>query len=146
MSKKRIDRLVNGLLEFYGCNPNTLHILRDMGIDVVYVDKSSPRLSGNNSRVILSLNAIFIRNDLNDFLKAFYLKHELGHILLHTDEKNILLPKTGRREIEANYFAYKLSNVQLDEIGMRDMTLEQIASCVNIPYEVMNQLVYFFKL
>lgn len=135
-----IDEIVLGIIETYGTN-NPYEILDAMGIGILEVDEDTPILIGKNSIFIDTLNVIYIRNDLNGNHKLFYLRHELGHILQHLDEFNMLLPNEGKQEKEANYFAYKLSNITLDEIELYQMTIEQIASCIELPEKVLKQLV-----
>lgn len=135
-----IDNIVIGIIETYGTN-DPYEILYEIGVTIVEVDKNHPMLLGKNSVFIDTLKMVFIRNDLNHNYKLFYLRHELGHILLHLDSKNMLLPNEYKFEKQADYFALKLSQIELDEIEMHEMTIEQIASCVEVPVRALKQLV-----
>lgn len=135
-----INNIVIGIIETYGTN-DPYEILYEIGVTIVEVDKNHPMLLGKNSVFIDTLKMIFIRNDLNYNYKLFYLRHELGHILLHLDSKNMLLPNEYKFEKQADYFALKLSQIELDEIEMYEMTIEQIASCVEVPVRALKQLV-----
>lgn len=135
-----INNIVIGIIETYGTN-DPYEILYEIGVTIVEVDKNHPMLLGKNSVFIDTLKMIFIRNDLNYNYKLFYLRHELGHILLHLDSKNMLLPNEYKFEKQADYFALKLSQIELDEIEMHEMTIEQIASCVEVPVRALKQLV-----
>lgn len=137
---EEIDNIVIGILEFFETN-NPIEILMSMGVQVIEVNSNSNLLLKNNSNTIIELNRVFIRDDLPENFKLFYLRHELGHIILHINDKNVLLPNTYRREKEADYFALKLSQLELDELMMYQMTYEQIASCLGIPNRVIKQLV-----
>ncbi|WP_438335199.1 ImmA/IrrE family metallo-endopeptidase [Clostridium cochlearium] len=135
-----INNIVIGIIETYGTN-DPYEILYEIGVTIVEVDKNHPMLLGKNSVFIDTLKMVFIRNDLNYNYKLFYLRHELGHILLHLDSKNMLLPNEYKFEKQADYFALKLSQIELDEIEMYEMTIEQIASCVEVPVRALKQLV-----
>ena len=90
---------------------------------------------------VAEINKVFIRNDLTLKYELFYLRHELGHILLHLDIDNTFIINNGKIEREANYFAFKLSNITFDEVELYQMTLEQICCSLEIPYDAVNKLV-----
>jgi Zn-dependent peptidase ImmA (M78 family) len=135
-----IDEIVLGIMETYGTN-NPYEILDAMDISIIEVDDDNPILLGKNSVFIDTLNTVFIKNELHQKHKMFYLRHELGHIILHLDAHNISLPKEDKHEKEADYFALKLSQLEFDEIMMYQMTYEQIASCLEVPIRALKQLV-----
>lgn len=141
-----IDNIVLGLIETYETNdPYELSDL--MEITIEKVDKDFNLLCGNNSiyyRELYGNEVIFIRNDLNKNHEEFYLRHELGHSILHTHIKNSLnaeLINIDKLEKQANYFALKLSQVNFDEIELEQLNIEQISSCLNIPLKPLLQLV-----
>lgn len=82
-----------------------------------------------------------MRDDLGYKSELFYLGHELGHLILHYDKHNIRYPNNGKVKRQANYFAFKLMNLSIDEVELYDMTLEQIASTLELPVEPLKQLV-----
>lgn len=84
---------------------------------------------------------IFIRNDLYGKEEEFLLRHELGHAILHPNIPNSKHINTGKIDKQANYFALILSNISFDNIKFREMTLAQISSCTEIPFEALSQLV-----
>jgi Zn-dependent peptidase ImmA (M78 family) len=135
-----IDEIIIGILDIYETN-NPYEILDAMGISITEVDSDFPLLLGKNSVFIDTLNVVFIREDLNKNHKLFYLRHELGHILLHLDSHNMMLPNEGKHENEADYFALKLSQLSFDETMMYQMTFEQIASCLEVPARALKKLV-----
>ena len=67
--------------------------------------------------------------------------HELGHALFHSRLNILFLEKktfavTNKFELEANYFA---ASLLIDDINEKDyccMTIEQIASSLNMPVEL----------
>jgi len=135
-----IDQIIIGLFDIYSTN-NPYDILSNMEVDVVKVEKDDHILFGKNCVYLVDLNKIFIRNDLILNYELFYLRHELGHLLLHLDSNNMFIINNGKVEKEANYFAFKLSTITFDEIDLYEMTLEQISSCIELPYSIVNQLV-----
>lgn len=135
-----IDEIIVGVLETYETS-NPYDILNEIDVTVNKVDKYHPMLLGYNCTYIAELNSIFIRDDLNTKYEIFYLRHELGHIILHLDSRNILVRNDAKMEKEANYFAFRLSNVTFDEIALYEMSLEQIACSLEFPYSVLKQLV-----
>ena len=80
--RKYIDDIVNGIFEFYGTNDPYV-ILDDMDVSIKEVPFDYHILKNQNCIFVIKLNTIFIRNDLCYNHKLFYLRHELGHILLH---------------------------------------------------------------
>jgi Zn-dependent peptidase ImmA (M78 family) len=73
--------------------------------------------------------------------EEFALRHELGHAILHPKISCSSYVNTGKIDKQADYFALALSGITFDLIEMQDMTLQQIASCVEVPYEPLYQLV-----
>ncbi len=145
---QQINEVVIGLLDTYDTTcPYKLCTL--LGIDIVKVERTDPILCRNNSiyiRNFLETETIFIRNDLAEESEKFYIRHELGHAILHPNIRNsynTYLLNRYKLEKQANYFAFKLSNIEFDGIGLNDMTLEQIASCAGIPHTVLKQLANF---
>lgn len=143
-----IDEIILGLLDTYATScPYELCTV--LGIRLIKTEPSRIILLGNESTYIreyLGHETIFLRNTLTEKEELFFIRHELGHAILHPNLKNsynkFLLNK-HKLEKEANYFAFKLSNVDYDKTELEDMTLEQIASCVGIPHAALKQLANF---
>lgn len=135
-----IDQLIVGLFDIYNTN-DPYDILDEMEVEVIKVEKSNPMLLRKNCTYVIELNKIFIRDDLILNHELFYLRHELGHILMHLDVSNMFIINDGKIEREANYFALKLSKINFDEIELYQMTLEQICCSLELPYNAVNQLV-----
>lgn len=139
-----IDRYVVSTIEYYGTN-NPIEILDDMGIQVVRIDKDSPLLAGKHAIYIMELSCIFIRDDLIHKHELFYLGHEIGHIVLHYEAgENYIskrIPNDGQQEKQANYFSLSLANIDFDELELYQMTIEQIASVLELPEVPLKQLV-----
>lgn len=139
-----IDSIILGLIDSYSTN-NVYELCDCLGIEIRYVEPSNIVLDGHEAYYFRNFNnseIIFISNELDDSLKEFALKHELGHALCH-DELSAAysLTNTGKLEKQANYFAIKLTNIKFDEVYFREMTLEQIASFLELPYEPLKQIV-----
>ncbi len=141
-----INEIIIGLIEMYGTN-NPYDLCNMLEIEIIKVNKDFKLLGDNHSSYIRRMDdneVIFISNDLSESYEKFYLSHELGHAILHTKIKNsfnkFLLNK-GKLEKQANYFAFKLGKITIDEVDLYEMTLEQICCSLELPYDVVNQLV-----
>lgn len=128
-----IDNILIGIKDIYG--NNIYEILDYLNITVIKLDSKNILLRGNESlyyRDYYNHELIFIRNDLGYNYEKFILCHELGHAILHTNvleaafNKNLI--NKDKFEKQANYFAFKLLNFDLDPIAFEGFTLEQIAS------------------
>ncbi|MDY4604845.1 ImmA/IrrE family metallo-endopeptidase [Clostridium tertium] len=138
-----IDDIVNGILEVYNTN-NPYQLCRHLGIKIERVHHANLMLAEKDSiyyQNYFGNEIIFIRDDLYGYDEEFILKHELGHAILHNEIINSPFTNIGKLDMQANYFALALTGVRFDEIEMNGMTLEQIASCANVPYEPLAQLV-----
>lgn len=141
-----IDEIIAGVEELYN-SVDPYELCRLLKIEIVRTEPDNPILLENESlyiRDFLGREVIFIRNDLHKSHESFYLLHELAHALLHPDIKNSLnsdLVNKDKLEKQAYYFALKLSKVSIDEIELYQITLEQIASCLELPYKPLKQLV-----
>ena len=141
-----IDDIVLGLKD--SCKTdNVYEIYDELNIIIRKIDPSSILLNGNDSlytRDYLDSEFVLIRNDLDENLERFILFHELGHALLHVDVVRAAFNQKclnkHKLEKQANYFALKMLNLKFDSIEMEGMTLEQIASYMQIPYEPLLQL------
>lgn len=144
---KWIDDIVDNLINEYNSN-NIDELLEIFNIQVTKVEPSNILLRGNDSLYIrnyLGMEIIFIRYDLDIRLEKFILRHEFAHAVLH---KNVFAAAFNRKfinkdkcEKQANYFALKLMNIEFDEIQLEGMNIEQIASCVEIPYAPLKQVI-----
>lgn len=138
-----IEDIVDGILEVYGTN-NPYQLCRYLGIKIERVHYANLMLAGKDSiyyQNYFNNEFIFIRDDLYGYDEEFILRHELGHAILHNEIINSPFTNIGKLDMQANYFALALTGIRFDEIKMNGMTLEQIASCVNVPYEPLAQLV-----
>lgn len=138
-----INEIILGLLDTYGTN-NPYELCDLLGITIRKVPSSFKMLAGDNSiylRDYFEKEIIFIRNNLNQNHEEFYLRHELGHALLHVDVLNSSLCNKGKLELQANYFAVELSKIAMDSIELNEMTLEQIACCLELPYKPLKQVI-----
>lgn len=136
---KWIDEIVIGILDYYETN-DPYDILAAIGVQITKTDKSNPILLKKNCIFIAELNLIYIRDDLVLEYELFFLRHELGHILLHLDSTNTYIINHGKIEKQANYFAFKLSNITFDEIELYEMTIEQISCSLAMPQTALKQI------
>jgi Zn-dependent peptidase ImmA (M78 family) len=138
-----INDIVTGINESYLTN-SPYELCRYLDIRIEKVEPTYYLLKGKNSiyfRNFYSKEVIFIRNDLYGEEEEFDLRHELGHALLHTHISSSAHINIGKLEKQANYFALALSGITFDCIDLEGMTLRQIASCLEVPYEPLLQLV-----
>lgn len=138
-----IDDIVLGLIDLYDTN-NPYELCDYLEIGIIKVNPDTLILSGNNSLYIRNYfdnEVIFIRNDLNPHHEEFYLRHELGHAILHINLPNSNLTNLLKLEKQANYFAFRLAQIELNEMEFRDLTIEQIASCLEVPHGAFKQIV-----
>jgi len=133
-----IDEIITGVKDFHSTD-NIYELYNALEISIKYLDRNNILLQGNDAiyhRSFLNEETIFIRNDLHHKYEEFILAHELGHALLHTSLKtsefNPLMNKS-KLEKQANYFAVKLLNVELDSIALEGFTIDQIASTLELP-------------
>lgn len=139
-----IDEIVLGLIDKYDTY-NIYELCEAMGIEIVKLESTNMFLRAKEAYYYRDFDdneVIFIRNNFNPLLERFILKHELGHALCHPDVlcAAYTFSNTGKLEKQANYFALKLSNITLDEVCLNEMTLEQIACYLGIPYNVLQQI------
>ena len=138
-----IDEIILGLIDIYGTN-NSYELCDSLDIEIIKTDPTNIIIRENPSLYIWDYGekeVIFIRNDMSEHYKDFYIKHELGHAILHTHLSTSLnenLINKDKLEKQANYFAFRLSNINFDEIELYEMTIEQIASCLEVPESALN--------
>lgn len=76
--------------------------------------------------------------DLCNLLKIFVKKVDGNYPILYKE------PATYIRNFyrkEANYFTFKLIEIKFSEVEVYQMTIEQIASCLEVPGDALKQLV-----
>lgn len=134
-----IDNIILGLIDKY--NTNDIYNLCDyLNIKIIKLNSKNVLLKGKEAFYYRDKNnkeIIFIRNDLDLNLEKFILKHELGHALCHPNLLYAGYSNTGKLERQANYFAFKLSDIKFDEAELKGMTLTQIAAYTKIPYSIL---------
>lgn len=144
---KWIDTYIDGLIEL--CNSSDIYeIYNNFSININKLDKDSFILQGNDSvyiRDYFENELVFIRNDLSYKYTKFILAHELGHAMLHTEVNeaayNSNLINKGKLEKQADYFALKLLNIKLDPIEFMDLSIEQIASSLELPSKCLELII-----
>lgn len=134
-----IDRIVNNLIEKY--KTKDVYELYDyLNIRIEKIDCNNILMNGNDSLYfnnIAGFEVVFIRDDLDFNLEKFILYHELGHSVLHSFayaefSKNY----KNKYEKQANYFALKMMNIDLNNPEIEGMSLEQISSFYELPYQI----------
>lgn len=141
-----IDNIILGIMDNY--NTNNVYELYDyLNIHIHKLESSSILLKGNDSFYYRDLNdveIVFIRNDLNEIMKNFILLHELAHALLHPHIYEAAFNKQfinlDKIEKQANYFAFKMLNIEFDEIESEGMTIEQISNMIGLPCPLLSKL------
>ena len=140
-----IDNIVLGLIDEYNTN-DIYELCFCLEIKIVKLDPSNVLLRKKDAYYYRDLDdkeVIFIKNDLTSSLEKFILTHELGHALCHTELLCVGFTFANKSKLErqANYFAFKLSNIIFDQVELYEMTLEQICCSLELPYNAVNQLV-----
>lgn len=142
-----IDEYVSAVID-YCYSRDIFEIYSTLNINIKRIDKDDYLLQGNEALYIRSyfgLEVVFIRDDLPYRFEKFILGHELGHALLHTEISkatyNSKLINKGKLEKQADYFAIKLLNVNIDEIYYEGSTIEQIAKELCITEESLSYIV-----
>lgn len=142
MTLKWIDRFVDGLVDHY-CSDNVYELCENLKISLSRLDPSSSILLGNSAMYIRNYfdeESIFIRDDLPSMYEQYVVAHELAHALLHIDLYSAAFSKDlinrGKIEKQADYFAIKLLEIDLDASIYEGFTIEQIAAAENMPIRV----------
>ncbi|HBN06474.1 MAG TPA: PTS N-acetylglucosamine transporter subunit IIABC, partial [Bacteroidales bacterium] len=137
-----IDNTILGLRESYKTD-NVYELYDLLDIQIIKLEPNNILLDNNEAfyyRNYFKNEIVFIRNDLQRDFEKFVLAHELGHALLHTDSYeaafNKSLLNTGKLEKQANYFAFKLLDIELDPTDFEGFTIEQIASSLYLPINI----------
>jgi Zn-dependent peptidase ImmA (M78 family) len=142
-----IDKIIVGILDTYHTrNPYELCDL--LKITIQKVNEDSQLLQGQPSLYFrnfpgIKKEIIFVNNNLYESYEKFFIEHELGHAILHPNIENSLnnnLWNFGKMERQANYFAFKLRNLKVDTIEFNQLTVDQIASCLEVPEQAFKQL------
>lgn len=137
-----INEIADGILDIYKTN-SPYELCKYLNIKIEKVESTSFLLQGNDSiyyRNYYGTEIIFIRNDLYGYDEEFKLRHEIGHALLR-DIPSSRYTNIGKLERQANYFALALTGIKFDLIEIQGKTLKEFASCKNVPYEPLAQLV-----
>lgn len=133
-----IDDVITGVKEVHSTD-DLYELYQALEILILYLDEGNILLQGNDSlynRCYLGKEIVFIRSGLEPGYEKFILAHELGHALLHTNLKtNTFDPllNSNKLEKQANYFAVKILNIQLDSIALEGFTIDQIAGALELP-------------
>lgn len=133
MSLSWIDEYVEGVID-HCYSEDIYEIYSNLDIHIIKVDKNDNVLKGNDAIYIRSfygIEVVYLRDDLPPQYEKFVLSHELGHAILHTEiasaaYSNKLIVK-GKLEKQADYFAIKLLDIKLDDVGYEGMTAGQVA-------------------
>ena len=115
-----------------------------MDIPIQEVREDSFILQGNEAiyvRDFFDTEIVFIKENLPFKFKKYILAHELGHAILHTEVFSAAYNKSstnkGKLERQADYFAFKLLDVEIDSVGYQGFTKAQIASALYIKEELL---------
>jgi len=132
-----IDKFVIGIFDIV--ESTDIYVILDyLDIDITYLPGDSILLCNSEafySRNINNRETIFIRHDLPKPYEKFVLAHELGHAILHTRVFEAAyrgFMSEGKLENEANYFAIKLLDIELDPVYYDGFTKEALASALYI--------------
>ena len=134
MSLSWINEYVDGVID-YCYSTNIFEIYNTLNINIKRISKDHNLLQGKEAlyvRDYFGFEVVFIRDDLPAPYERFALGHELGHALLHveivTAAYNMKLVNKGKLERQADYFALKLLNIDIDKETYDGYTFKQLAS------------------
>lgn len=146
-----IDECIAEIIKRSNSN-DILDIYSTFNINIIKANKNNLILKGNEALYIrnyFDTEVVFIRDDLQYQYEKFILAHELGHALLHTEiyvaafNKDLL--NKSKLERQANYFALKLLNIELDSTEYEGYTIEQIAQALCVSQKSLFMLLESFK-
>ena len=139
-----IDETIVGLIDAYSTT-DVYELCDCLGIEIKRVDKNSIVLFGKDA--IYDKNeddteVIYVRNDLSPNRKRFAITHELGHALFHSDllGLNLRFMNTGKIDREANYFAFKLNNIDIDKYQIKTLSAEQLTYVIGMHPDFLDML------
>lgn len=129
-----IDKYVEGIIDY--CNTNDVfEICKVLSIYISVINKDSFILKGSDAiyiRDYFDNEIIFIKEDLHYKYKKYLIAHELGHAILHVELETTAYSKglvvRGKLERQADYFAIRLLDIELDRISLIGFNKEQLAS------------------
>ena len=148
LSTDKICRKVDELIETYGTTDLTelcdaLNIIvttQDLDTDEDSIKWLVTRIDKFN------MICIVLNNNLTEIPRKFYLAHEIGHAILHINDRNPRITDMGsfditdKMEIEANLFAAELllgdSETLDEEMRSGEYTMFQFAAEKGVPYEL----------
>ena len=117
------------------CNPVCL--TEYLNINLMYADL--PRVTDGIYFTAKDNQIILVNQNLNREKARYVVAHELGHALLHPDQNYMFmagktLMKTGRYEIEADYFCVSLLLCDIIKNNKIDnMTVAELSKMAGIP-------------
>lgn len=111
MTNQEIDFVVDGLVDVVGSR-NVYDVIDHLNIKLIKNSTSETLFLRFNGK-----EYIFLSKDIPEEMIEFSLAHEIGHAILH-DVEMWYLSKLGisksKHELEADYFAFKLLNKEID--------------------------------
>lgn len=140
-SMKSINEIVLGIKESITFS-NMEELIEALHIRLEIIDSEDDMLSGANAfySVIGDNEYIFLSNRCPEHLAAFTLAHEVGHAILHDVELAHAqqLFKSGKIEVEANYFAQRLLDIHFDPFEDEGLSYEDLSAKYGIPIKMWN--------
>lgn len=137
---------VKNIKNRYSDSHNMKTIAQHMDIEIKELDMGKNDSSIKAMSCIISRIPIIILNEnLSDIAKNFITAHELGHIVLHSEQMKEPVTEISffdamrSLETEANLFASQLmieDEEMLELLSSDSMTIFQISSILNVPYEL----------
>lgn len=141
-----VDDIIAGLVELYKTR-NIHDLYQQLDIRVIKLNKDNVLLKKGEAmyqRNYFDEEIVFVRDDLEYQYEKFILAHELGHALLHTKTYQAAYNKDlinkGKLEKQADYFALRLLQIEIDSIDYEGFTIEQIASSLYVTQESLSSL------
>ena len=141
---KWINEIVAGMNEIFE-GLNLYEIIDALEIEVIKLDKIDMILLGQEALYVRSFSGkeiIYIRDDLGP-MERYVLAHELGHAILHPDLAEAYyspLQNKGKLERQADYFAIKILDLDIDPLGYEGFSQEQLAKALCVKEEALEYI------
>ncbi len=137
-----VDDIITGLKDMYE-GLRLIDVIGALGIEIVRTNKNDGILLKQDALYVRCLNdleIIFIRDDL-EAMEPYVLAHELGHAILHPDLAEAYyspLQNKGKLERQADYFAVRYLELEIDPLDYEGFSKEQLAKALYVKEEAID--------
>lgn len=139
-----IDDIITGLKEEYE-GLNLSDVIEELGISLIRLKAKMAPLNGHDALYIRCLDdreLIYLRDDLGP-MEPYVLAHELGHAILHPELAEAYyssLQNKGKLERQADYFAIRFLDLEIDPRDYEGFGIEQLAKALYVKEEALKYI------